>query len=650
MTDYGYNDLMHRSWMAYPDVSDITINYKPNGFGEPTEARVYNGNTVELDFANNAEYHPNGMIQSFTYGNGVTHSMTLDPTSQLPDQLLDTRTSGDIVNLTYGFDNNSNVTSISDGVDGRYSLNTLVYDGLDRLTNTYGGSGIGKSTIDYDGFGNITSYSSKIRSLDYTYNYTINRLTRVSGVSGKYSSIGYDNKGNITNNGKYDLTFNEANQVSTANGFTYQYDGFNRRVYQSDNGGSFSVYTQDGTLIYREKGNTISGDGVSYIYLGKKLIAKYGDVEPATSVDASRQYYRPYGETIGEPKDDVGYTGHKFDKALGLSYMQARYYDPVIGRFYSNDPVGYTSANPVMSFNRYMYVNNNPYKYTDPNGEFLDIVLDVGFILYDLGDMAVNGVNDTNSASLAANVAGALIPGATGLGLAARAGKASKKACCFVAGTQVLTEDGYKSIEEVKLGEKLWAKDVETGEQDWKPVVKIFNEPDRGIYEIKLEGKDGFSQKIEATDDHPFYVVGKGWKTTIELTVGDQIETDGNGSMKVVSVVDEKRQALTYNFTVADFHTYYVTKKNVLVHNCGIKMKETNKPDATRVNGDPSQAVAEAGYDKAKLSCAKCKLETSIKNRKAEQKRKGPDAGHAKKIKTEQKQLDKVNRRLKEVQ
>jgi hypothetical protein len=51
--------------------------------------------------------------------------------------------------------------------------------------------------------------------------------------------------------------------------------------------------------------------------------------------------------------------------------MQARYYDPVIGRFYSNDPVGYTSQNPVMSFNRYLYVNNNPYKYTDPNGEFL---------------------------------------------------------------------------------------------------------------------------------------------------------------------------------------------------------------------------------------------------------------------------------------
>lgn len=63
--------------------------------------------------------------------------------------------------------------------------------------------------------------------------------------------------------------------------------------------------------------------------------------------------------------------------------MQARYYDPVIGRFYSNGQVGWTPANPVMSFNRYLYVNNNPYKYTDPNGEFLATIL---------GDAAIDGV------------------------------------------------------------------------------------------------------------------------------------------------------------------------------------------------------------------------------------------------------------------
>ncbi len=52
--------------------------------------------------------------------------------------------------------------------------------------------------------------------------------------------------------------------------------------------------------------------------------------------------------------------------------MQARYYDPVIGRFYSNDPVdamGHIArGNPVHGFNRFAYANNNPYKYIDPTG------------------------------------------------------------------------------------------------------------------------------------------------------------------------------------------------------------------------------------------------------------------------------------------
>ncbi len=52
--------------------------------------------------------------------------------------------------------------------------------------------------------------------------------------------------------------------------------------------------------------------------------------------------------------------------------MQARYYDPVIGRFYSNDPVGFEEHlarnGHTQGFNRYSYVRNNPYKYVDPDG------------------------------------------------------------------------------------------------------------------------------------------------------------------------------------------------------------------------------------------------------------------------------------------
>jgi len=79
----------------------------------------------------------------------------------------------------------------------------------------------------------------------------------------------------------------------------------------------------------------------------------------------SRSQYEPFGKRMGGDKEGIGYTGHLQDKDLGLTYMQARYYDPLIGRFYSNDPVGFDN---VHNFNRYSYANNNPYKYIDPDG------------------------------------------------------------------------------------------------------------------------------------------------------------------------------------------------------------------------------------------------------------------------------------------
>ncbi|QCZ95158.1 hypothetical protein FBQ74_06420 [Salinimonas iocasae] len=57
--------------------------------------------------------------------------------------------------------------------------------------------------------------------------------------------------------------------------------------------------------------------------------------------------------------------------------MHARYYDPVLGRFYSNDPLdalGHIQLGNSIAhgFNRYAYANNNPYKYTtDPDGKFV---------------------------------------------------------------------------------------------------------------------------------------------------------------------------------------------------------------------------------------------------------------------------------------
>ncbi|EKQ58496.1 wall-associated protein, partial [Xanthomonas citri pv. malvacearum str. GSPB1386] len=80
-----------------------------------------------------------------------------------------------------------------------------------------------------------------------------------------------------------------------------------------------------------------------------------------------RTDYQPYGSPIGKTVDGIGYTGHAMDGATGLTYMQQRYYDQDLGRFLSVDPVAADSV-LAANFNRYWYANNNPYRFTDPDG------------------------------------------------------------------------------------------------------------------------------------------------------------------------------------------------------------------------------------------------------------------------------------------
>lgn len=94
-----------------------------------------------------------------------------------------------------------------------------------------------------------------------------------------------------------------------------------------------------------------------------------------------RTYYGPYGLVLNRSmRDGPGYTGHEEDPATGLLYMQQRYYDPQSGRFLSVDPVG---VNPTTgaNFNRYWYANDNPYRYTDPDGR--DITEALGGLFYE---------------------------------------------------------------------------------------------------------------------------------------------------------------------------------------------------------------------------------------------------------------------------
>ncbi|MHB1059914.1 MAG: RHS repeat domain-containing protein [Rhodanobacter sp.] len=84
----------------------------------------------------------------------------------------------------------------------------------------------------------------------------------------------------------------------------------------------------------------------------------------------ARYEYTPYGvavTSVGAAPDGPGYTGHVNDPETGLVYMQARYYDPMAGRFLSVDPVGPVPED-VFGFNRYVYTNANPIINIDRDG------------------------------------------------------------------------------------------------------------------------------------------------------------------------------------------------------------------------------------------------------------------------------------------
>jgi RHS repeat-associated protein len=71
--------------------------------------------------------------------------------------------------------------------------------------------------------------------------------------------------------------------------------------------------------------------------------------------------------TTGVFDTERGFTGQVFDSGTGLGFYNARYYDTALGRFISPDSIVPDAAQPGL-FNRFVYVSNNPLKYTDPTG------------------------------------------------------------------------------------------------------------------------------------------------------------------------------------------------------------------------------------------------------------------------------------------
>ncbi len=345
-------------------------------------------------YAQNIDYHPSGAIAGMDYGNGQLFTQTLNARLQ-PARTLSQKGGTKALDLTYGYDARGKVTGITNGAvtgDNR----TYNYDDMGRLTSATGPWG--SSNYKYDVLGNIMEKKVGNRTIGMTYNAT-NRLTshvdKDAGgnpITGTTVNLSYDSHGNVTWLGSQRFKYDIAEQPYEILGDVvgdYVYDGNLKRVKAVVAGKTiYNVYDASGSLVHVDEAT----DSNTTDYIGKIARIKNGTPtwlhmdhlgsaqtgSSATGAVSWREQYTPYGTTLINPasnNDQAGFTGHIKDSATGLTYMQARYYDPLIGRFLSIDPVGFSVGQPQM-FNRYSYTLNDPVNLTDPFGLAPDNVMD----------------------------------------------------------------------------------------------------------------------------------------------------------------------------------------------------------------------------------------------------------------------------------
>jgi RHS repeat-associated protein len=165
--------------------------------------------------------------------------------------------------------------------------------------------------------------------------------------------------------------------------FEYGYDAEDRRVSKKINGVTKEKYVYDGediALVVNAAGTIVErylyGDGTDNVLsrvsagttvwsLGDRQGSVVDLVDESGNV-LNHFVYDSFGNRTATTGVDFrfGYTGRELDTETGLYYYRARYYDSSLGRFISEDPVGFSAGDT----NLYRYVNNSPTNFTDPTG------------------------------------------------------------------------------------------------------------------------------------------------------------------------------------------------------------------------------------------------------------------------------------------
>ena len=302
------------------------------------------------------------------------------------------RTAGSIQNFTYNFDvQKGNLLSRKDNKRGK--TETFGYDNLNRL------SSIGTQQIGYAANGNITQMPG-VGTLAYGNTdkpYQVTMLTPTgTAVPVREQSVTYTSfqrPNTLTENGiTASFAYNAGGdrvKMHVAQGATalltryyigkqYELDAQTNTERLYLGGDAYSAPA----VFVKENGSSWKIYYICRDYLGSitHIANSDGSLKQELSYDAWGRLRNPTTQVAYTPGTEPGlflgrgYTGHEHLPWFGLINMNARLYDPLLGRFLSPDP--YVQApNFTQNFNRYSYCLNNPLVYVDENGEWIQYLI-----------------------------------------------------------------------------------------------------------------------------------------------------------------------------------------------------------------------------------------------------------------------------------
>jgi RHS repeat-associated protein len=296
--------------------------------------------------------------------------------------------------------------------------------------------------------------------------------------------------------------------------------------------------------------------------------------------EAAAYEYGPFGELLTGPptpgslaeRFPFRFVGGLWDQDTGLIRFGARDYDPRLGRWTAKDPILWDGGQA----NLYEYAHSSPIEHVDLTGNSpLLRALALGLVLGAGSDAGGEGNGDPVAVFSGLFVEAWLAP-IVGKGLRVLFGrgddvvscrpKPKPLPLCFAAGTPVWTESGMVAIEDVAVGDRVWATEPKEGTQSLRSVTTTFVSRDRPVVEVAFTGESNHRSTVRATPEHPFWVEQRGWLPVGDLQVGDTVR-GASGDLRVASLQSLAEVTDVFNLEVDGDHNYYVGELAALAHN-----------------------------------------------------------------------------------